>query len=341
MLSGSFSIFKWPGTPLGPSEYLEVFVGTIQLVSCQDIVTLTGTVLSDPTGHTYYWEQTAGPAVTWLEPQNQLDVTFQKPAVFVDLIFRLWIDRYTPFQQYKDVIVTGVARDDFTSALNSGVAGSSTASLPGVSNPYIIPGPAAAGSVSLNNTTRTLVWTNPSAPSGSTYTKHEIYRVTGSTLTLLATLDFIATSYSNPGIGVPSITEIYVIRTYYTISGVLDGYVDVPAPGFPYDTSITTLDGTDNFGNYQFANAQGSGEYFQTQILTLFTLDAGSDTYTNTALNTGVPGVADYVQTQILTLAVLPGDPTDTFTNAALNTGVPGVAALFQVQLSDGITVIG
>ena len=117
--------------------------------------------------------------------------------------------------------------------------------------------------------------------------------------------------------------------------------VDVPAPGFPYDTAIVTLDGADNLSNYQFVNAVGSTEYFQTQIVTLQALDAGSDNITNTQLVPGYSGVTDYFQTQILTLAILPGDPFDTYQNTALNTGVGGTMALFQVQLSDGITVIG
>lgn len=339
MLSSSFSIFKWPGSPLGPNEYLEVFVGAIQLVSCQDIVTLTGTVLSDPTGHTYYWEQTGGVPVTWLEEQNQLDVTFQKPSIFVDLFFRLWIDRYTPFQQYKDIIVTGTARDDLIYAVAQTSTGSSSTDLPGVSNTLLVPGPSAPGTVTINNVAKTLVWTNPSVELPSIYTGHQLYLNSGGVKTLLADIPFTSTSY-NSGI-TPAVNTSYIIRTTADILGVgqLIQFTDVAAPGTVYDTSLLTIDGSDSVTAIALMQAStGESDYFQTQILTLTALNLSDDV--STQLIISPPGNLEVFQSQILSLESIPGSLEDTV-SYALNTTIYGSLSVFQVQLSDGITVIG
>lgn len=78
-----------------------ITAGEDQLHICTPTIYLEGVVEGDLLGHTIEWEQISGTTVT-LQQANTLTPFFD----FVDTtdkIFRLWIDRGTPYEQYDDV----------------------------------------------------------------------------------------------------------------------------------------------------------------------------------------------------------------------------------------------
>ncbi len=75
--------------------------GDDQIHICTPIIYLQAIVTGDMSGHTLEWEQIEGTAVTLI---NDNTLTPEFVAVDnTDKIFRLWIDRYTPFEQFDDV----------------------------------------------------------------------------------------------------------------------------------------------------------------------------------------------------------------------------------------------
>jgi hypothetical protein len=91
---------------------LTIVLAKMQLVSCQDIVTLDAQITGTAQGHhTYKWTQISGSPVLWLEPQNQLSTTFQQPALKDDKVFRFTLDKNTPWEQHADILVTLISLD--------------------------------------------------------------------------------------------------------------------------------------------------------------------------------------------------------------------------------------
>jgi len=80
-----------------------VTAGDDQLHICSPTVYLEGIVNGDLLGHVIEWEQISGTLVT-LQNANTLTPFFD----FVDntdKVFRLWIDRGTPYEQFDDVLI--------------------------------------------------------------------------------------------------------------------------------------------------------------------------------------------------------------------------------------------
>lgn len=346
-LTGSFSILRLPGVQAGPREFLEIIVDAVQLVSCSDIVTLKATIVTNYPGHTYYWEQIAGPAVTWLEPQNQLLVTFQKPVTTEDLVFRFWADRYTPKQQYKDFIAANTARDDTQLSVtvsNTGYINSNSEA--GISTSTLIPGFSASGTATVDNPQKMLYWVNPANSGTLTYTTTEVYLNNYGTLSLLSVISTGGQQYFDPGAGQPNTSSVYVLRSNYeilffgsTTTFKLLNYVDVVAPPAPIDPLSRTIDSTETIN--AFAPNSSNTAFitdFQTQILTLESRE-GTETTETTMQASNVGSVTDF-QVQVLSLINLP-DNTDENAVTQLNSSNVSWITIFQVQASSGITVLG
>ena len=88
--------------------------GIIQLVDagpdgnaiCDISFSLEATVIGNLAGHTVLWEQTAGVAVTFTTPVNQLAISYNQ-STFEDKTFRFWVDKGTASQRFDDVSVFG------------------------------------------------------------------------------------------------------------------------------------------------------------------------------------------------------------------------------------------
>jgi hypothetical protein len=345
MITGSFSYYRLPGVVAEPKEFLEIVVETVQLVSCTDIITLNAIIITNYPGHTYLWEQISGPPVIWLEPQNQTTVTFQKPSTDEDLVFRFWADRYTRKQQFKDMIVATVARDNVTYSLISKSSGGVDDSLAGASNGQFIPTLSAYGTVVVDNPQKILTWTNPVSGLYYEYTKTEVYLNNYGSLTFLASFPYPISQYSNTGGLHPNTNSVYLLRTYYYIygqnfRGEVNEYVDVAAPSEPVDSALRTIDASDVVYSALRNETLGDVTIFQTQIVSLINLPETTDDTVYYDLKIENFGDITTFQTQIVTLTGIP-EVTDDTVYTAINTINNGDITVFQTQISEGITVIG
>jgi len=340
MLTGSFSLFRLPGLVTNPNDVLEVVVEPVLLVSCTNIVTLVAEVIPDLPGHTYEWVQTGGPAVVWLEPQNQLMVTFQKPAAPGDLFFRFYVDRYTPFAVTRDMVVSNVARDDMvyaTAAVTPSFAKKSLTSglSTGITNLNLSPATQSPGIIYQNSSNIILTWTNPTPAAPVTYTKTEIYIKNGASLTYLDTVLSPGSSYQNLAIGQPNYSDTYLFRSYWALYGLSEygGYVDTIET---WSGNFITLSTVENFDKYSTTIQTPSGtSIFQTQIVELTSLD-NVDTLGNYQTIVSSNSSADIFQTQFSTLVTIPESLSDT-PNYAINIQTISNLSIFQTQISGGV----
>lgn len=94
------------------SDSFGILTDSLVLASCQEIISLNANVIGDVANRTYLWEQIFGPAVEWLEPQNQLSVLYRRIGSG-DTGFRFWVDKGQPSQRFRDTIVSSAARETF------------------------------------------------------------------------------------------------------------------------------------------------------------------------------------------------------------------------------------
>lgn len=87
--------------PFSINPVVLVTAGEDQIHICTPTMYLEGIVTGDLTGHTIEWEQLDGSAVVLING-NTLTPHFDE-VDGTDKTFRLWIDRYTPFEQFDDV----------------------------------------------------------------------------------------------------------------------------------------------------------------------------------------------------------------------------------------------
>jgi len=90
---------------------LRVEVNSMMIVSCDSVITLSGTPMGPELGHRFEWTQISGTPVTWLENTDQLIVMFEQTAVRDDKVFRLTVDGGTPFARTYDILVTAIPTD--------------------------------------------------------------------------------------------------------------------------------------------------------------------------------------------------------------------------------------
>lgn len=344
MLSGSFSIFKWPGSPIGANEYLEIVVEDVVLVSCQDIVTLNAIVLGDMDGHTFLWEQIGGPPVTWLEPQNQLMVMYQKnPSESgQDCFFRFWADKNTPFEQYKDMVVSGIARDDSNFVPRIKQLSYGTREFVDVTF-RVSPGFTYAPNYTLNNPTRVFTFNLAAppftaAPFPAAMTKNIVYTYDNGVYTPYVQLPPDGTLVLNA-----DPTKKYVVRYFYDYYNITNNYFESKTALTLNDAIISnTLDTGEIVPRIGSYNNVSTGSFYLVSLveLTQQVLQENVTGYNNNIK--AVDGPVSYYQVQLTTLFTIPDSLQDTI--LGLNTVVgrfTGTGSYFQVQLSDGITVIG
>lgn len=83
-------------------EFIQFTAGDTRTILCENVVELDAQILAgDINNHTFEWEQIDGTPVT-LEDANTLTPWFINPNT-TDFVFRLWIDRNTPFEKFSDV----------------------------------------------------------------------------------------------------------------------------------------------------------------------------------------------------------------------------------------------
>ena len=156
-----FNVFNVPAGIISSFTAGEDF-----LAICDTSISLQATVIGDTTGHVFLWEQISGSAVTWTSPLNQLSATYTT-SIFDDKIFRFWIDKGTPNQQFDDVIIYGTPTEiKFLSmgASNNGVVNYGSGvrcrdlNLRGVNN---FPFTQHNGVVGCGSTDWNLIWDEP------------------------------------------------------------------------------------------------------------------------------------------------------------------------------------
>lgn len=137
-------------------------VERLQLVSCDDIITLQANPENSIVGHTVGWVQMTGTVVTWLTPQDDLDATFQQTLVRDDKIFRFYVDQGTPIERYEDILVTAIPTE-YTPSIPPAVYPVSRfwATEEEAQSIRLFPGPSPDGTVTEDNTGLMLGWQNP------------------------------------------------------------------------------------------------------------------------------------------------------------------------------------
>lgn len=319
----------------GPLDFLEFVVERVLLVSCQNIVTLNADIYGDLINHDFYWEQTGGPPVIWLEPQNQPMVMYQKnPSQSdQDCFFRFWIDRYTPFRQFRDLVVSGSARDDLTLITNVNMLG--TLGSPSVPNPFqISPDFTYAPDSTLDSNTAIFTFTIPNIPLPATITKNVVYTVENGVYIPYVELPFYGNLVTNV-----DLTKSYVVRTFFTLPGLInDQYYEGKIQKITIGDRPRTIDTGDICQNYSIYNVYGSVSVFQTTLIELSS-ELVEDTVDITNAVSAYGNIT-ILQTQLVTLEQVPEIPEENALTINITNAVSRLS-VFQVQLSDGITVIG
>lgn len=143
---------------------INFYVDSVLPVTCNVVVALNAVVYGDIANATFLWEQISGAPVIWLEQQNQVNVLFEQPATRDDKVFRFWVNKGRSGQKYKDVLVTAVPTDSFTSNIQRSNSASSVSAfgIPSFVNyNYILPVVREAGSQVTNDILRSVFFTRP------------------------------------------------------------------------------------------------------------------------------------------------------------------------------------
>lgn len=145
------------------ADNLRIHTSRTLPVTCNNIVMLSATVLGDPTGHTFEWEQISGEPVIWLESVYQTNVLFQQPATKDDKIFHFVVDKGKNIEKRYEVLVTSMPTDILTTSISSGNAlvTSRTYGITGSTTMSLVPAFGLPGSIEINNPTRALVFNAP------------------------------------------------------------------------------------------------------------------------------------------------------------------------------------
>ena len=147
---------------------IELILDRLQIVSCDDIVTLHGQIPHELVGNRYQWYQISGLIIEWLTPTNELTVMFRQTLVKDDKVFRLMVNQGTASQVQADILVTAIPRDDapvishsphfYTQAFRGKAYSDSE-----VATAIMIPGLSPSGS-SVNNPLRGVMFNIPIVP---------------------------------------------------------------------------------------------------------------------------------------------------------------------------------
>lgn len=197
--------------------------GVDQYATCDLELTLTATVNGNLSGHTIMWEQMSGSTqIIWLTPTNQLSVTY---AVVgggsSDRVFRFYIDKGTPLEQFDDVTSWGTPTESepYTySSTNTGVSTDTPCrNIPcgSVLSTYrVFPLPSIAGTAVVNPTSGFAInWSWPTCDL-SYFIGATVVHNNNGTLTTLGSVPYS----SEPVMSVPDLYGTYYIYVNYLIS---------------------------------------------------------------------------------------------------------------------------
>ena len=145
------------------ADNLRILTSRTLPVTCDNVVMLSATVIGDPTGHTFEWEQISGESVIWLESVYQTNVMFQQPATRDDKIFHFVVDKGKPIEKRYEVLVTAIPTDILTTSISSdnALVRSATYGITGSTIMSLVPAFGLAGSIEINNPTRALIFNAP------------------------------------------------------------------------------------------------------------------------------------------------------------------------------------
>lgn len=262
-----------------PIATIEIILDRLQIVSCDDIVTLHAQVVNPLVGQIYEWVQLSGNTVIFLTPTNDETVMFQQTLVRDDKVFRFYVNRGLAKESFVDILVSAVPREDLPEIKNSPRLFARNFADESMVIASIMPGLSAPGVVTLNNTLRgvkfnSAVVTNTAVPYENFVKEYQIVDVTGGTETILTTIPYPANGY----FGLPANRSIRVDAIIKN-NGVV--FKDKGTPGGYYlSPTLDTYDqGTIHLGT---SNLSTSFENFVYSIITrsvddeiLFSLQTG------------------------------------------------------------------
>ena len=82
--------------------------GEDQSVICATDVDLEAIIIGDTEGHTFWWDQISGNPIVWTTPRDGTTASYNNPTtIFDDKVFRFWIGKGTPDEQYDDINIYG------------------------------------------------------------------------------------------------------------------------------------------------------------------------------------------------------------------------------------------
>lgn len=145
------------------ADNLRILTSRTLPVACDNIVMLSATVLGDPSGHTFEWEQISGEPVIWLESVYQTNVMFQQPATRDDKIFHFVVDKGKAIEKRYEVLVTTIPTDVITTSINNNALLCAAYSYSGeyTNISAMVPAFGPLGSVEVNNPSRAVIFNTP------------------------------------------------------------------------------------------------------------------------------------------------------------------------------------
>lgn len=145
------------------ADNLRILTSRTLPVTCDNIVMLSATVLGDPSGHTFEWEQISGEPVIWLESVYQTNVMFQQPATRDDKIFHFVVDKGKSIEKRYEVLVTAIPTDIISTSISAGTLLSSSFTYNASSAVFkaLVPAFGLPGSIEVNNPTRAVLFDTP------------------------------------------------------------------------------------------------------------------------------------------------------------------------------------
>lgn len=198
------------------ADNLRILTSRTLPVTCDNIVMLSATVLGDPSGHTFEWEQISGEPVIWLESVYQTNVMFQQPATRDDKIFHFVVDKGKAIEKRYEVLVTAIPTDILTTSISSGnsLVTSARYGITGSTTMSLVPAFGMPGSIEINNPTRALVFnapykrpTDPKAPIVT------LYEYNSGSLDSLGIINYDTYLQLTAAVNVLSVDKTYILGT--------------------------------------------------------------------------------------------------------------------------------
>ncbi len=197
--------------------------GIDQHVPCAFEVTLTATVNGNLQGHTVLWEQLSGDTqIVFVTPVNQTTVTYNiVGGGSSDRLFRFYIDKGTPLEQFDDVVVWGTPTETepysyyippAPTSIDTECRNIPCSSI--ITRYDVFPTPSEQGTTVVNPTTGfSLIWTSPTCDS-QYFIGTDVVQNTG-VLTTIATVLPTQPQLAS----IPDLYGVYYLYVNYVVDG--------------------------------------------------------------------------------------------------------------------------